>query len=32
MILVLTAGIGAITLIGVIARAFDLLYTGGAYG
>lgn len=32
LILVLTAGIGAITLIGVIARAFDLLYTGGAYG
>ncbi|MBR7792876.1 NINE protein [Undibacterium sp. FT147W] len=32
LILVMTAGIGAITLIGVIARAFDLLYTGGAYG
>jgi TM2 domain-containing membrane protein YozV len=32
LILVLTAGIGAIALIGVIARAFDLLYTGGAYG
>ncbi|MFZ6727010.1 NINE protein [Undibacterium sp. MH2W] len=32
LILVLTVGIGAIALIGTIARAFDLFYTGGAYG
>jgi TM2 domain-containing membrane protein YozV len=30
--LVLTTGIGAIAVIAVIARTFDLLYTGGAYG
>lgn len=32
MILVLTLGIGAIALIATIARTFDLLFTGGAYG
>lgn len=32
VILVLTTGIGAVALIGTIARLFDLLYTGGAYG
>ncbi len=32
LILVLTVGVGAIALIGMIARVFDLLYTGGAYG
>jgi TM2 domain-containing membrane protein YozV len=32
LILVLTTGIGAIAVIAVIARTFDLLYTGGAYG
>ena len=32
LILVLTVGIGATALIATIARAFDLLYTGGAYG
>jgi len=32
LILVLTVGFGAIALIGTIARAFDLFYTGGAYG
>ncbi|MDO8651727.1 MAG: NINE protein [Undibacterium sp.] len=30
--LVLALGIGAMTLIAVLARSFDLLYTGGAYG
>lgn len=30
--LVLILGVGAITLIGTIARVFDLLYTGGSYG
>ena len=30
--LVLTTGAGAIAVIAVIARTFDLLYTGGAYG
>ncbi|MCX7219880.1 MAG: NINE protein [Burkholderiales bacterium] len=30
--LVLTMGIGAMALIAVLARSFDLLYTGGAYG
>ncbi len=30
--LVLTLGVGAMTLIAVLARGFDLLYTGGAYG
>ncbi|HWX04047.1 NINE protein [Collimonas sp.] len=32
LLVVLTLGIGAIGLIGAIARTFDLLYTGGAYG
>ena len=32
LLLVLTVGVGAIALIGMIARVFDLLYTGGAYG
>lgn len=32
LILVFAVGCGAITLIGLMARAFDLLYTGGAYG
>ncbi len=32
LLLVLILGIGAIVLIGTIARVFDLLYTGGAYG
>ncbi|MBI1834525.1 MAG: TM2 domain-containing protein [Burkholderiales bacterium] len=32
LILVLDVGAGAIILIGMMARAFDLLYTGGAYG
>ncbi|MES2073571.1 MAG: NINE protein [Pseudomonadota bacterium] len=32
LILVLTLGIGAGILIAVLARTFDLLYTGGAYG
>jgi TM2 domain-containing membrane protein YozV len=32
VILVLTMGIGTTALIGAIARLFDLLYTGGAYG
>jgi len=32
LILVFTVGFGAIALIGTIARAFDLFYTGGAYG
>lgn len=31
-LLVLTFGTGAIGLIAVIARTFDLLFTGGAYG
>ncbi|MFZ6751474.1 NINE protein [Undibacterium sp. Ren11W] len=30
--LVLTVGLGAMALIAVLARSFDLLYTGGAYG
>lgn len=30
--LVLTVGIGAMALIAVLARSFDLFYTGGAYG
>jgi TM2 domain-containing membrane protein YozV len=30
--LVLTAGIGAMMLIAILARTFDLLYTGGSYG
>lgn len=32
MILVLTLGVGATTMIAVMARAFDLFFTGGAYG
>jgi TM2 domain-containing membrane protein YozV len=32
LLVVLTVGIGAIALIGSIARTFDLLFTGGAYG
>lgn len=32
VILVLTLGIGATMLIGSLARLFDLLFTGGAYG
>ena len=32
LLLVLTLMVGAILLIGTIARLFDLLYTGGAYG
>ncbi|WP_395827227.1 NINE protein [Collimonas sp.] len=32
LLVVLTLGIGAIALIGAIARTFDLLLTGGAYG
>lgn len=32
LLMVLTVGIGATILIATIARTFDLLYTGGAYG
>lgn len=32
LLLVLVTGIGAILVIGTLARTFDLLYTGGAYG
>jgi len=32
ILLVLTVGVGAVALIGTIARFFDLLFTGGAYG
>lgn len=32
ILLVLTAGLGAVTLIAVLARTLDLLFTGGAYG
>ncbi|MFC5473443.1 NINE protein [Paraherbaspirillum soli] len=32
LLVVLTLGVGAIGLIGAIARTFDLLFTGGAYG
>lgn len=32
VLLVITMVIGSTTLIGTIARVFDLLYTGGAYG
>ena len=32
LLLVLTMMVGAILLIGTIARLFDVLYTGGAYG
>lgn len=31
-LLVLTFGVGAIAVIGAIARTFDLVFTGGAYG
>ena len=32
LILILTLGVGASALIAVIARTFDLLFTGGMYG
>lgn len=32
LILVLTLGVGATAVIAAIARTFDLLFTGGAYG
>ncbi|MCU6435591.1 NINE protein [Undibacterium sp. Jales W-56] len=32
LILVLSLGVGAFALIATIARAFDLLYTGGSFG
>jgi hypothetical protein len=32
LILVLTLGIGAMSVIALLARSFDLLFTGGAYG
>ncbi|MCA1324622.1 NINE protein [Herbaspirillum sp. alder98] len=32
VILVLTAGAGAMGLIALLARSFDLLFTGGAFG
>ncbi|MBI3283894.1 MAG: TM2 domain-containing protein [Burkholderiales bacterium] len=32
LLLVLTVALGATALIAVLARSFDLLYTGGAYG
>lgn len=32
LLLVLTLGVGATALIAMIARTFDLLFTGGAYG
>ena len=32
LVLVLTVGVGAVGLIATIARTFDLLFTGGAYG
>ena len=32
LLLVLTLGLGATALIGAIARSFDLLFTGGAFG
>lgn len=32
LVLVLTTGIGAVTVIAVLARTLDLLFTGGAYG
>jgi TM2 domain-containing membrane protein YozV len=32
VLLVLTTGFGATVVIGTMARLFDLLYTGGAYG
>jgi TM2 domain-containing membrane protein YozV len=32
LLLVLTLGVGAVAVIATLARTFDLLYTGGAYG
>lgn len=32
LILVLTLGVGATAVIALLARSFDLLFTGGAYG
>nr|WP_026075686.1 TM2 domain-containing protein [Noviherbaspirillum massiliense] len=32
VLLVLTVGVGAVAVIATLARVFDLLYTGGAYG
>ncbi|QAU33782.1 NINE protein [Janthinobacterium sp. 17J80-10] len=32
LVLVLTTGLGAISVIAVLARTLDLLFTGGAYG
>ncbi|MBY0572386.1 MAG: TM2 domain-containing protein [Undibacterium sp.] len=32
LLLVFAVGAGAIILIGIMARGFDLMYTGGAYG
>lgn len=32
LLLVLTTGFGAAAVIATLARTFDLLYTGGAYG
>jgi TM2 domain-containing membrane protein YozV len=32
ILLVLTAGLGAIAIIGTLARIVDYMYTGGAYG
>lgn len=32
LIIVFSVGLGAIGLIGTIARTFDLLFTGGSYG
>lgn len=32
LLLVMTLGVGAVGLIATLARTFDLLYTGGAYG
>lgn len=32
LLLVLTLGVGATALIAALARTFDLLFTGGAYG
>ena len=32
LILVLTLGVGAMSVIALMARSFDLLFTGGAYG
>ena len=32
LVLVLTTGLGAVSLIAVLARTLDLLFTGGSYG